>query len=303
MSVSQNSTAPSTSPRFEELPVVQTKAKLNSSLTHAPTVEFGKDPMFESSIRRQALDEDAPPTASVNDIVNTTYPDAHVSSFSRSRGIPNGQPVYSPAARQPHHNNVSLTAEPLYVVVFGYLSDKYSITVEYFKQLGDSTEPDTHAEVVNAFRIGYKQPVDAMRAIRKNGEIISGSWMVGTKWENPSRAEAIFGQAVARSNLQSVDYSAPGGTTSAPMTDGMNVDEPSALVLSRAGSSNARQAPSVGTPIHLAPSASAYRKPGAATKSSLSAGSGVAQPLAIDASLPSSSKGVLGQLTDLVFGW
>jgi nuclear pore complex protein Nup53 len=75
------------------MPIVQTKAKLNSTLSRTPTREFGKDPMFESSRwaniylpcsipliscatrQRQTFDEDAPPTASVNDILNTTYTD------------------------------------------------------------------------------------------------------------------------------------------------------------------------------------------------------------------------------------
>ena len=35
--------------RFDDLPVVQTKAKLNHALSRGPTAEFGKDPMFESS--------------------------------------------------------------------------------------------------------------------------------------------------------------------------------------------------------------------------------------------------------------
>jgi nuclear pore complex protein Nup53 len=67
--------------------------------------------------------------------------------------------------------------------VFGYPPDKYSIAVEYFRQFGDITEPEPSNEVTNAFRVGYRLPTDAMRAIRKNGEVIGGSWMIGAKWE------------------------------------------------------------------------------------------------------------------------
>jgi nuclear pore complex protein Nup53 len=56
------------------------------------------------------------------------------------------------------------------------------MTVEYFKSLGHSTDPDPNTEIVNCFRIGYHDPSDAMRAVRKNGEVLGGSWMVGTKW-------------------------------------------------------------------------------------------------------------------------
>lgn len=41
--------SPPTHQRFDDMPLVQTKAKLNSTLSRATTSEFGKDPMFESS--------------------------------------------------------------------------------------------------------------------------------------------------------------------------------------------------------------------------------------------------------------
>jgi nuclear pore complex protein Nup53 len=70
----------------------------------------------------------------------------------------------------------------LYIIVFGYPSDKYSVTVEYFKSLGDASDADPNADIVNCFKIGYRDPADAMRAVRKNGEVLGGSWMVGAKW-------------------------------------------------------------------------------------------------------------------------
>jgi hypothetical protein len=73
-------------------------------------------------------------------------------------------------------------AEPLYVIVFGYPPDKYSVAVEYFKQLGETTDPDPNTEISNCFKIGFKNPVEAVWAVRKNGEIVGGSWMVGVKW-------------------------------------------------------------------------------------------------------------------------
>jgi len=73
-------------------------------------------------------------------------------------------------------------AEPLYIIVFGYPPDKFSVAVEYFKQLGDTTDPDPNTEISNCFKIGFKNPAEAMWAVRKNGEIVGGSWMVGVKW-------------------------------------------------------------------------------------------------------------------------
>ena len=69
-----------------------------------------------------------------------------------------------------------------FVVVFGYPADKFSLTAEYFKSLGEATEPEKHLEVTNCFRIGYVDIGDAMRAVRKNGEVMAGSWMIGAKW-------------------------------------------------------------------------------------------------------------------------
>ncbi|KAM6497542.1 hypothetical protein JOM56_008015 [Amanita muscaria] len=50
-----------------------------------------------------------------------------------------------------------------------------------FITLGDSTDPDLNNETFNCFRLGYHGPGNAMRAVRKNGEILSGCFMVGVK--------------------------------------------------------------------------------------------------------------------------
>ncbi|TFY83304.1 hypothetical protein EWM64_g712 [Hericium alpestre] len=301
MSMSQNNHSPQASQRLDELPVVQTKAKLNQSLMRASTSEFGKDPMFESSRQRQTLDEDAPPLTSVNDIVNATYTESP-STFLR-RNTPSE--VFAP---RPSHTPQQ-AAEPLYVIVFGYPPDKYSVAVEYFKQFGETTEPDPHTEVVNCFRIGYKQPGDAMRAVRKNGEVVSGNWMVGAKWANPSQAESILGQSVSlgRPPLQSQDVPMQAGSISEPMS----VDD-TFQPHARTGSLGTRQShpgtPSVGTPIRLAPSAAAFKKPGSGQKPGPIQQPQFAMPTSQAAAGPggfplSPSKGMLGQVSDLIFGW
>jgi hypothetical protein len=68
------------------------------------------------------------------------------------------------------------------VIVFGYPPDKYSVTVEYFKSLGAATEPEPNTEIVNCFRIGFRDPGEAARVVRRNGEVLGGTWMVGVKW-------------------------------------------------------------------------------------------------------------------------
>ena len=73
----------------------------------------------------------------------------------------------------------------MYVIVFGYPPDKYTATLEYFKSLGgesETTDPTPHSQITNCFRLGFSNPGDALRAVRKNGEVIGGTWMVGVKW-------------------------------------------------------------------------------------------------------------------------
>lgn len=73
----------------------------------------------------------------------------------------------------------------MFVIVFGYPPDKYTATVEYFKSLGgesETTEATPHSQITNCFKLGFGNPGDALRAVRKNGEVIGGTWVVGVKW-------------------------------------------------------------------------------------------------------------------------
>ena len=84
--------------------------------------------------------------------------------------------------RHAHTSSTAQIPQHTFVVVFGYPADKYSFTADYFKSLGEATEPEKHLEVTNCFRIGYVDIGDAMRAVRKNGDVFAGSWMIGAKW-------------------------------------------------------------------------------------------------------------------------
>jgi len=293
MSMSQNNVSPPTHQRFDDMPLVPTKAKLNSTLSRGATSEFGKDPMFESSRQRQTSDEDAPPTASVNDILNTTYTGGSPSYLQRSTSNFDSSMTQVP---QITHQ----AAEPIYVIVFGYPPDKYSVAVEYFKQLGETTDPDPNTEISNCFKIGFKNPVEAMWAVRKNGEIVSGSWMVGVKWADPGQADRVLGQTTARAV-----YSHAPDVSSPPDTQAMDPAGPSRLSLQLAQPvprSSHGNTPTVGTPLRLAPSASAFRKPGQTPKTATSTPG--LQPAAPPVGTPGTpSKGMLGQFSDYVFGW
>lgn len=286
MSASQENNSPQGGQRSDEIPIVQTKAKLNHALLRGSTSEFGRESMFESTRSRQKVaDQDAPPIASVNDIPNETP----FSSGSTSRLFQKSTTM--DVFRQSRMSSQApSTHQPLYIIVFGYPVDKYSLTVEYFKSLGDSTEPETNTEIVNCFRIGFREPGDALRAMRKNGEVLGGSWMIGTKWADPTQAEAIFGSQGVRHSVSEPVTPSPGISTSAMM-----VDEPLRT-----------NTQSVGTPIRLAPASSAFRKAGTNTDkpSTLQKempGTGPGTPMSGVQTSP--SKGVFGQVSDLIFGW
>ncbi|OCH93703.1 hypothetical protein OBBRIDRAFT_832468 [Obba rivulosa] len=305
-----NRALPQGSQRHEEAPMVQTKAKLNHVLAGGAAADFGMDSMFESSRQRQRqplADEDAPPTNSVNDIVNEVYTDSRPRnatfdlSSSRTSLFRSTQPSTPKPAREQTE-----ASEPLYVIVFGYPPDKYSLTAEYFRSLGETTEPEQNTEIMNCFRIGFLQPAEAMRAVRKNGEVLGGSWMVGAKWADPTQAETLLGAAVVRGAFPAELSPAGGPEPSSPQsrfaTSRMNVDEPHGR-----SSPLAATTPTVGTPLRLAPSTVAFRRHGTTSTPGSGPKTNVAQlgqsilPSAV--TNPSPSKGMLGQVSDLIFGW
>ncbi|KAK2467154.1 hypothetical protein APHAL10511_000703 [Amanita phalloides] len=334
MSASQNLNAQQGSPRSDDAPIVQTKAKLNQGLVRGTTSEFGMDSMFQSTTKRQALaDEDAPPMTSVTDIPHEIYVDSTSSSPFQPRspsalfkhrlqpgaGV-NGTP-------HPRHQQPTQEQQAIYVIVFGYPQDRYSVTVEYFKSLGDTTEPDVNTEIANCFKIGYRDPGDAMRAVRKSGEVLCGSYIVGVKWADSAQAEALLGSpSLLRSTHVPPDVSLQPATSDT----GMAVDPSAASPHYGTGSFS--------TAIKLAPSAAAFRKttigsghkapppsqPATPSRGWVPSGSGggavptsaprsmraeptTAAPLGGGVETPAKpdvqSRGVLGHVSDLIFGW
>ena len=112
-----------------------------------------------------------------HDTAADCYQNAFEPSQSRVSLFRSSHPATPKQAATPQQNT-----QPIYIVVFGYPPDKYSVTVEYFRSLGETTEAEQSSELMNCFRIGYLHPAEALRAVRKNGEILSGSYMVGAKW-------------------------------------------------------------------------------------------------------------------------
>ncbi|KAG2337223.1 hypothetical protein BDR05DRAFT_895618 [Suillus weaverae] len=266
----------------DEIPVVQTKAKINKGLSRGAS-HFGAESMFESSsTQRQAFtDMDAPPTSSVNDIFRegSSFGESQRAHFSLS----NSSSTLN-TSQSKNHTQSSTPNQPTYIIVFGYPPDKYSLTVEYFRSLGASTEPEPNTEIVNAFRIGFRDPGEAMRAVRRNGEVLGGTWMVGVKWADSAQDLVL---------PRGPDFTA---STSSPQvqiqtsqvqahTDG------NAMVVDGAAT--------VGTPIKLAPSVAAFRKAPVPTPQK----SAHAVHVPVVNAQQSPARGVLGQVGDLLFGW
>ncbi|KAG6901680.1 hypothetical protein C0995_009235 [Termitomyces sp. Mi166 len=293
------------------MPIVKTKAKMNHMLSRGPS-DFGMSSMFESTRQRKNLaDEDAPPTNSVNDIPNevgfTSSSPFHASRRDSADEVPlfARRPQRPPATPQ----QPTQAQQPIYIIVFGYPPEKYSAAVDFFQSLGATTDPDPHLEISNCFRIGFTDAGDALRAVRKNGEVLSGSYMVGTKWADQAQAEAVLSQI----------QSAPTQVAESPHDNEMAVDEPSPA--SQKGTTTANLKGGAGgkysTPSKLAPATAAFRKHNAdavATPqpqrgwSSITPGQTAhqSQPQTQAGAPPNSStpnKGMLGQVSDLIFGW
>ncbi|EAU90679.2 hypothetical protein CC1G_03948 [Coprinopsis cinerea okayama7 len=322
MSTTQNNNSPPGNQRVDEVPVVQTKAKLNQALTRGNHSDFGMESMFQSTRQRQNLaDEDAPPISSVNDIPNEVFVENTSSRFKPRNSTKLESSHFGKRATKVLASSSGLSSQqPLYIIVFGYPADKYSVTVEYFKSLGESTEADPNTEIANCFRIGYTDPADAMRAVRKNGEVLGGSWMIGAKWADPAQAEALVGQA----NLRTSTASPTPSNNQYNNSNAMQVDEP----MSGGYPSYHSDTPTVGTPIRLEPSTSAFKKPGVGGSKSVAGahhhtnslwgspasasaannggggvrgGSGTTAAGSQAQNTP--TKSVLGQVSDLIFGW
>jgi len=285
---------------------------MNKILSRDSTTDFGMDSMFQSSRQRQTLaDEDAPPTSSINDLPTEMNLDSGPNRFQQRKTTVEN--TFSSSRRHIRTSSITQTPQHTFVVVFGYPADKFSLTAEYFKSLGEATEPEKHLEITNCFRIGYVDIGDAMRAVRKNGEVIAGSWMIGAKWADPAQAEAMIGQPVLRNTLSSA--AVPQTNEANSGGNEMSIDEPHTI------QSNPTY-PAVGTPIKLAPSTSAFRKHvgGSASKPTTPqthkgwAGSVLPVTPSLSSSLlpsgtpstpvgQSPSKSVVGQMSDLIFGW
>lgn len=154
--------------------------------------------------RQPTSDENAPPTASVNDIMD----EAHINPFhhrvswhcTAMHGLTlnvcfqdsvSGSPAVS---RRQHHSPLQPQAskQPItYLNVFGYPLDRYETIAKIFQGLGDTTNPEP-SENGHWFTIGFRQPWEAERALRRNGKIMDDTFMIGVARAVRDRHSFVF---------------------------------------------------------------------------------------------------------------
>jgi hypothetical protein len=91
------------------------------------------------------------------------------------------QPFKTPVRNQ-RHQRTGTGKEWQEIIVFGFPEDKISAAIKLFTSLGETREPEQGPNGANWFKIAFKHEWEAARAVRKNGELINGAWMVGVKW-------------------------------------------------------------------------------------------------------------------------
>ncbi|BGP47886.1 hypothetical protein JCM10450v2_003751 [Rhodotorula kratochvilovae] len=271
-----------------------------TSVSGSPVTRFGggslfggrdatpsKSPKFapytappRASAYKQEIEEDAPPIASLNEF------DSGDQSGLQADSSMNGS---------------SASSNGYAVNIFGFPASALDLILDHFSQFGDvmSTTPST--EGGNWVTVVYAQPWSAARAARKNGEVLGGVLMVGVKAvDEDGLKRALAGEAGGEHSGHS--SAAPSRPQSAPV----GASTPSG----------------VGRPVNvLGPQAAFKAQPTPTRKGFLGLGGGAGTPSATGADPHASlfaekskqavmaqqqgqgQKGVLGKVSDLVFGW
>lgn len=119
--------------------------------------------------------------------------------------------------------------------------------------------------------------------------------------QDPSQADRVLGQAAIRTTYApSPDVGSPSETM--PVDSAESSRSPHHLTIPAPRSSH-NNTPTVGTPIRLAPSTSAFRKPGQGTKATASTPGPQPTAAPVVGTPGTPSKSVIGQFSDFVFGW
>ncbi|ORX37538.1 hypothetical protein BD324DRAFT_382416 [Kockovaella imperatae] len=217
-----------------------------------------------------AMDEDAPPTASLHDLAATPTSNAMRSSSS----LPTAQ---SPPSMSSSSFSLpapsSLTAGPstTSLHVFGPPMDQLGLLQPYFEQIGSVQSYIPGPEGSNWYVVTFHSPTSALYALRRHGEIINGRWMLGFK------------------------VAGPGSTAGCTLVDGHGPSSGQASQNGHGGNSNGEimSRPGPGTPLRIQNTSVLKQKPAAVKAKST-------ESFAWDES--EESKGLVNKAAEWLFG-
>ncbi|GAA5911506.1 uncharacterized protein JCM6883_005780 [Sporobolomyces salmoneus] len=274
----------------------------------APYAASPRNPAY-----RNEMDEDAPPTASLNEFehaepsnsADTNYA-AHRETFSNSPFSGASSSLHAP----PPASSSSSSSSATYAVnIFGFPTSALDLVLDYFSQFGDIVSKSPSTEGGNWVTIEYSQPWSAARAARKNGEILGGVLMVGVK--------VIDDDGLKRA-LMAAESGGEVSSTSQGHSPGTGTPRPVSAAQGGGGGS------SMGRPVQVFGPGSAFKAAPTPTKKGflgLGVGGGGTPQQSTTSSDPHASlfaekskqaamqqgnqgqKGMLGKVSDLVFGW
>ncbi|KZW00042.1 hypothetical protein EXIGLDRAFT_831111 [Exidia glandulosa HHB12029] len=181
LSAVQGNPLPAQGQRFENPAPIPTKSKSHHLLPHTSSSDYGSDTLFDRSRARQnMMDEDAPPINSVADIIGQAQADPHAASKKLAGPAESPRRLGISSTRSPPPSQQQQQQTTYYVVVFGFPPEEYAQTANLFAASGETTAPQpcTH-EGGNWFKIGFRSQYDFNRALRRNGELINGTYMIG----------------------------------------------------------------------------------------------------------------------------
>ncbi|KAG8746218.1 hypothetical protein FRC10_005734 [Ceratobasidium sp. 414] len=256
------------------------------SRDHGPAAPFGAGSIYSRPPPKNRdrtvpiVDNDAPPTESLLDgsSFNFAHHPPHPSRPLASSSAPNGN--QTPASLHSHTGGVALT-------VSGFYPDRAHGVLAQFVAIGDCAPPEMAPEGGNWFRIVYVNPWDAARAVRRDGDIINGDMMIAVRLVDPSQA-SLFGDALPH---------VPAAASSPPEFS------PKSPVQTAPGGF-----PALGRAATLAPATSAFKSTapaGAQSRPRATAAPGADWGVKNqgEAQEAQPQQGIIGKVSDLIFGW
>ncbi|KAM0752292.1 hypothetical protein T439DRAFT_324364 [Meredithblackwellia eburnea MCA 4105] len=250
-------------------------------------------------------DDDAPPIDSLGELdgADTSASMSFSPPFEQSEPLRRPALSHTPSSTtQPIPQPQVVKVYPVYI--FGFPSSALSLVLDHFTPLGTITRTIPSPEGGNWVTIDFVEPWAAMRAARKNGEVLGGVLMIGVK---------VVDEEALRLALAGEES---GERTSTPVAGGSSTPAP-ANQPPRFGTPSGG---GVGKPITVLGPSSAFKPPAPTPpRRGLFGVGGGGPPSGATPTDPHASlfaeknrqalaakeeqKGMLGKVSDLVFGW